>query len=457
MGATRIWKFLQLVVLAGLMGGCVPLRPYHTTAAPAAGTAAPTACYQSQRDQENSACVRFVEYDDFGNLFNRSQLDSTVAAAQGVAQAGGIVVVYVHGWEHNASPGDSDLESFHHAMQNAQALDRQYGDKRTVLGIYVGWRGKSISIPGLSKITFWERKTTAQAVGDGAVFELLRKLANFRQCFPTSRLVVVGHSFGAAVTYSSVSHSIMDQIINDPYGASDANYSTQDQPKRWDMVVLLNPAFEAMQLRPHFELARSRRYLQNQLPHLVLITSEADWATGAAFPLGRYFRSIFNKYADPQSADMYRTAVGQYLPFVTHQLAVRKDCAQFVRNLNRPIAPDKLGTVVEAQYFCFDDTRAMLPDNATGRQAEPVLLTRCDAANDCAEVAGEHYLDAPSHMPIMNIRTTGEVMTGHNDIWNPTMQGFLVQLMLYIVERPIAASPGTASPNTAPGSPLCRY
>jgi hypothetical protein len=44
-------------------------------------------------------------------------------------------------------------------------------------------------------------------------------------------------------------------------------------------------------------------------------------------------------------------------------------------------------------------------------------------------------------MPIMNIRTTREIMTGHNDIWNPTMQGFLVQLMLYIVERPAAASP----------------
>jgi hypothetical protein len=73
-----------------------------------------------------------------------------------------------------------------------------------------------------------------------------------------------------------------------------------------------------MQLRPHLELAGSREYVQAQLPHLVLITTQADWATGIAFRAGRQFRSMFNKYAD-----QHRTAFGHYLPFVTLGLRVK--------------------------------------------------------------------------------------------------------------------------------------
>lgn len=443
----RAWPWLLILsgILFGLLAGCVPLQPYHTArAASMAAGPAPvvhTPCYQPIRDGQRVACVRFVEYDDFGNLFNRAQLDETVAAARAVSSAGGIVIVYVHGWEHNASAGDSDLSAFYQAVQNAQKLDIQYGDKRIVLGIYVGWRGQSVSLPGVSKLTFWERKTTAQSVGDGAVFELFRKLANHRESFPRSRLVLIGHSFGAAVTYASVSHSIIDQIIDDRY-QYEGRTSTRNQPKRWDMVVLLNPAFEAMQLRPHFELARSQSYLQNQLPHLVIITSQADWATRVAFPAGRYLRSTLNKYADPESPDLYRTAVGHYIPFITHQLTTEKDCSRFL-DKPAPVAADKLGTVVEAKYFCFGDSRAMLPDNANKRLAQAVLLTRCEQAGDCAQVAGQHAMDVPPYMPILNIRTTQEVMTGHNDIWNPTMQGFLVQLLLYIVEGPRPHTPST--------------
>jgi hypothetical protein len=434
-----LFLLFPIMALVLMIGGCAPLRPYHTSQDGSPHQA--TQCYREGQQSHDGSCLRFVEYDDFGNLFNRAQLDETVEAARLVSEAGGIVIVYVHGWEHNASESDNDLKSFHQAVRNAQTLDRQYGDKRTVLGIYVGWRGKSLNVPGLSKLTFWERKTTAQSVGDGAVFELFRKLANHRVDFPNSRLVLIGHSFGAAVTYSSVSHSIMDQIINDPIHVSKEDTSTRNLAKRWDMVVLLNPAFEAMQLRPHFELARSQQYPQNQLPHLIIITSEADWATGIAFPAGRFLRSTLNKYADKESADMYRTTVGHYLPFVTHQLSVQEDCPRFIKNIAPAVAADTLGVVVEAKYFCFNDKRAILPYGVTDRPPHPTLLTRCEKPGECTQVAGSHAITVPAHMPIMNIRTTREVMSGHNDIWNPTMQGFLVQLMLYIVEGPTSLTP----------------
>jgi hypothetical protein len=448
MWAKKIWQAFMAVVIAGLIG-CVPLVSYHAdqdkvaeengvTPAPVPPTQK-NDCY----DEQKKTCSLFVEYDDFGHLFSRAQLNEVTSTAEHVSKNNGIVVVYVHGWHHNAKTGDPDLTAFHQAIENAGALDREaYKDKRKVMGIYVGWRGESVSVMPFSLLTFWDRKNTAQAIGDGAVFELFRKLANHREQNPKSRLVVVGHSFGAAVTYSSVAHSIMDQIIDDPYPNAPNGGPSQDTSKRWDLVVLVNPAFEAMQVRPHFELARSRDYKPDQLPHLIIVTSQDDWATKTAFPAGRNLSTIFKKYADPVSAGMNTSAIGHYIPYVTHQLEVSEKCkvGTEISSVN------KLGHVVAASTYCFGDKRALLPDAKTGKMADPVLLTRCDNEGDCGVVAGSHTIlrgsasegKTPEKMPIMNIRTTGAVMSGHNDIWNSTMQGFLVQFMLLTVSKPAA-------------------
>jgi hypothetical protein len=212
------------------LAACVPLKPYHAEedkVANADGTTPPRAPASQANDscsKDKKTCSLFVEYDDFGHLFSRAQLDEATDTAANVMQSNGIVIVYVHGWHHNANDGDTDLQSFHKAIEGIGKLDSDsYKDDRKIMGIYVGWRGESISLKPLNLLTFWDRKNTAHAVGDGAVFELFRKLANSREKYPKSRLVVVGHSFGAAVTYSSVAHSIMDQIIDDPYSEPASN------------------------------------------------------------------------------------------------------------------------------------------------------------------------------------------------------------------------------------------
>ena len=445
-------------LLSGLVGGCAQSGPYQTAATSSQASvkaladrpAASTPCYQPARTGPNgdpvpapasvsmqpasSTCVRFIEFDDFGNLFNRGQMQETLDAALEVATRGGIVVVYIHGWDHNAASNDTDLINFHQAIQSARTIDGQFSSRRDVLGIYIGWRGQSVTIPLLSKLTFWERKTTAQTVGDGAVFEVLRKLANYREQNVKSRLVLIGHSFGAAIAYSAVSHSITAQIIED--GWKPSNGSTLNQKKRWDMVVLINPAFEAMQLRSQLALAMTQQYPSNQLPHLILITSVADWATGLTFPVGRYLRSVLNSYAGDARRSMYAKAVGHYLPYVTHQLADVDSCSQYRPTARSAGAPDKLSVVFDEKNFCFDDARAWIAgSDKKPAPVRPVLLTRCEAEPDCRRVAPKHTISAPAGMPIVNIRTTRAVMTGHNDIWNPTMRAFLVQLMIKIVER----------------------
>jgi hypothetical protein len=354
-------------------------------------------------------------------------------------------------------PLDEDLRRFGQAISEARKMDKEkYGDTRHVMGIYVGWRGESIdsnvALP-LSVLTFWERKNTAQAIGDGAVFELFRKLADIREEYPDSRLLIVGHSFGAAVTYSSVSHSITAQITDD-LDADETETLSDEQFKRWDLVILINPAFEAIQLRPQFELARSRDYKNTQLPHLLIVTSATDWATNTFFPIGRKISTTFKKYADPESAEMNTTADGQYLPFITHQLAVSPKCDMKTVNYAYSQNEKELTTVAAAENYCLNDPRPMLD------KAAPLLLTRCDRPSSCSEVAGDHYIKrGPSAdglttyaFPIMNIRTTNDVMNGHNDIWNATMRGFLTQMFLISVP-PTRELSRQAPPSPVPAAP----
>lgn len=129
-------------------------------------------------------------------------------------------------------------------------------DKRPAAGIYVGWRGESIKsrtvlgfLPSYGLI-FWGRKDTAHDIGNaGAVAELIRTLSDIRSHNPDSRLLIIGHSFGGAMLYSAMSDAIAEQIRRDCQRR--ANYTPVA-----DLVVLVNPAFEAMRLRPLYSFAR---------------------------------------------------------------------------------------------------------------------------------------------------------------------------------------------------------
>ena len=47
---------------------------------------------------------------------------------------------------------------------------------RKIVGVYIGWRGRSIDLSGLDNITYWDRKAVAEQVGKGGVTELLLRL-----------------------------------------------------------------------------------------------------------------------------------------------------------------------------------------------------------------------------------------------------------------------------------------
>lgn len=93
------------------------------------------------------------------------------------------------------------------------------------------------------------------------------------------------------------------------------------RPMKWDIYA------------PLYDLAQARcSYFQNQPPRLVVLTSEADYATKYAFPAGRIFSTLFEthgtinrndcnlplSYYSEGAAD--RQTVGHFEPLQSHEL-----------------------------------------------------------------------------------------------------------------------------------------
>ena len=71
--------------------------------------------------------------------------------------------------------------------------------KINVIGVYIGWRGKDLTVPGLDLLTFWNRK-----LAGGAVAAQNSCLATINELALAARepgkqvhhCVLIGHSFG---------------------------------------------------------------------------------------------------------------------------------------------------------------------------------------------------------------------------------------------------------------------
>ena len=379
-------------------------------------------------DAVNEYRLGFIEYDDQGQLRQREQQDSVIDSYLRLAgQQDVIVVTFVHGWHHSAKPEDSNIQEFRQMLANVSASEavssvKHERDRRPVLGVYIGWRGDSLAIPVVNHLTFWDRKATAHEVAYKGVTEsLLRleELVNVRNTFQdgappsTSRLVVIGHSFGGAVVFGSLQKILAERFVN---SNGEKNFqSTADG--FGDMVILMNPAFEALRFSSLMELSQDkcRGYFPGQLPKLAVLTSESDYATKWAFPAGRVFSTMFDRH---RTMDRYecpkpsmansraievpqgkanRTTIGHFEPYQTHRLA-----------------PATAASPTE-----FDLERAYF-DWSASDNSKPDVYTTVDL------VSKER---TTKRNPYMNIAVDKDLMDGHNDIWGDEVLGFISELI----------------------------
>ena len=244
----------------------------------------------------------FVEVDDQGVFFSRDQFKNLACDLSSHAESSGALIsVFVHGWHHNATDGDENIEDFKGSLVKLSQLEHLFAKKtggipRKTIGVYMGWRGESIAWDWLSYLTFWERKNTAEEIANRSISEALlnlEKIANTKSLnVLDNRLFIVGHSFGAAVVYNALSPIMLERLVNDK--------KLDCKLKGFgDFVFLVNPAFEAMQYVNFLGIfAGEKNHCNNQFPVFAVLTSLNDEATKYAFPFGRKFSTLFETYRD---------------------------------------------------------------------------------------------------------------------------------------------------------------
>lgn len=432
----KLCSTLLTASLLVLIQGCAGNKPYRTTAwekkTPNAVIAAQTLEKTGEYD------LGFIEFDDQGALWNPEQQAAVVNRLSEIGKTQGVMlVVFVHGWKHNASQDDANVQLVREALtglykDEAKSSAEEKRQPLRIMGVYVGWRGLSFKVPMLKNLSFWTRKNTAHEVGYGAVAETFIRLENeiLRSnkieneppadakepgaARTRSSMISVGHSFGGAVLYSALSGILTDRIISREEGI------TGGASGLGDLVILINPAFEANRIVPLIDGTKKRPNAMTgpRRPALAVFTSQGDWATKVAFPIGRILSTRHESYRSKLQKSGDRTAVGHFDHILTHRLKAKPPG-------NPPRTTDSIRKDPSA-------SKVQEARQEVKSQKESGMLGTVEYSQTILEP-----VDPKSEVtPVLVVSVENSIINGHNDIAKPIFLNFLSEFIISFSERP---------------------
>jgi hypothetical protein len=449
MRQTRLFAIALLASTLLILTGCAPHQIYRSDYSVCVSQAPVEEC-QTNALQEvlldtsgnESYLMGLVEFDDQGQLWDRKQLDSVITKVnESAANQDILMVVFVHGWKNDAAPGNDNIQTFRYALDRLVRLENRISkasnlQPRKVVGVYLGWRGGSVTMPLLKELTFWNRKNTAHRVGHSGVTEVLSRLelvqktrdAIVQQDEPDpeqrkfirsrTRLAVIGHSFGGAVVFSALSQILEERFV-DTHGPLGTITGARGFG---NLVVLINPAFEAARFATLSDMSTERgTYFPNQLPVLAVLTSEDDLATKLAFPAGRWLSTLFEKEHDVtrkngltqkmETIDQGKAntaTVGHFKPYQTHYLSAAKDVKRDA------LTPTSVEADLENLLNLQESWRQDKPGSKINFQGS--ILERSQTS------AGRN--------PYLVVKVDGRLIADHNDIADLRIISFIRQMIL---------------------------
>lgn len=403
-------RSLGLVLTVALLSACVSDSPYQAGAD--YSVSAPV-----DAGIGTGYVLSHVEFDDQGWFQDLRQRQALFARLQALhrEKKSMLIVAYTHGWKHNAEEGDSNLRDFRKLLAQLtsieQATHRPSGP-RTVVGVYIGWRGSTVPIPIVEDITFWARKNAAERVGSRSIKQLFVELNQFRAYgngwsasdqlaeSKDTQLVFIGHSFGGLITYTALYSAILERGLQ---LNQEGRYRTAKS--FGDFVLLVNPAFEGALYEPIWQAALSRGcYPRWQRPVMAIVTSRADMATRLAFPAGRLYTFAQSAPHEGERETVMHT-VGHLDRYLTHNLDMVKDA---------------------------DAPRAQV--DAAGADADTVTTLGPFRLTKTKRFSDEKAF--PERMPYLVIQAGPELIADHNDFWNDRFRDFTVRFIVSQILKP---------------------
>ena len=421
--------------------------------------------------------VGVIELSDDGHVSDFEQEEKVFKRLHDFAVAGNgaVVVTFVHGWHHGGKVCDNNMACFRRVLK---ALSE--ADPRPVFGVYIGWRGESLHGKA-SVLTFYDRKRTAHHVGheggrqvlqrlDAIYRELNATIHNPRTSHPVT-MVTAGHSFGGALVYSAVEGALVGEVRKLHGKGSDEAVGKRAvtcgnetirpiRPGIGDLVVLVNPAFEARRYDQFAaDLTTPGVYAPNQLPVLLTVASEADSAVGVAFPAGRSLYCVGLFWRCHGLSDII--GAGHYDPQTTHDLIVEDDSGKeihpgaLVAQEPPPADADtakRCGLRVEEEHdYATCACEYPLPENLAEALNPPPGSPKMTLAGGAVRTKPGELIALKSrmpgwdpHAPFIVARATGDIISAHSDIYTPRFVTFLTAYIAEFLKAARNIDPDTA-------------
>ena len=382
---------LGSLVAAVLLCGCEHLHPvYQNTTAQPTKSIVPKPGYD----------LAFIEFGEQGSYQDPTQLQNAVDLIKRTPRP--LVITYVHGWHHGADSRDVGNFSGWLSEISKTQLIRDSG--LHPIGVYLGWRGESTTVPIVRQFTFYSRKAAAERLASN--FDCYDAIAAVSQAARESHgaggqyTVLIGHSFGGLVVERSVAHAINAEMHG---------HAAADRSLPADLILMVNPASDSILTRQMIAALYSR-HTENSRPFLVSLTSTADAATGIAFPVSTSLAAttkVFNEVPVPgtekrESERRFYTATPGHNEFLINHETVKLD-----KTIQAPGGLNALQT--------------NLSHNLTG---EIFTTDGAPGRLDLWHIKRTGNVD----VPYWDVKVDPSIIKNHGDIWNPKAQAMMAAI-----------------------------
>ncbi len=334
-----LFVFLVFVAIGvALPFGCVGNRQFNT---------APEDYLRTfQSDGGLPYAVAVVEFDDQGEPWDLAQLDAAVGVIERLnaeSEHGVILHQFIHGWKSNASR-DKDsgrrlawfTDQISRLADYSAASSIETGEPaRPVVGLYVGWRGRTYSLPVLIDASFWNRRVAAHRVASMRLIEVLQRTLRAAKENPDSKCFLLGHSMGGMILEKTVGPIAMAEVLA-------VSKTGRSLPVGYDLIVSANPSTEAIYTKQLIDVLKKTQVslaLEDETggrrpaagPMMVSLTSEADVVTRWMVPLAMNINSIFVRFRNYSDRDVpsqrhLGVHTAGHVPYLfSHTVAVQDD------------------------------------------------------------------------------------------------------------------------------------
>jgi hypothetical protein len=263
--------------------------------------------------------INYVEYTDKGTLWAPQELMDAVNQVTTVVNDHSehpLIVLYVHGWQNNASDSSGDVVKFRGFMSR---LADDYpvspsGKQPQVVGVYLAWRGLTFTVePFKHIVSYWPRRQVAKDVGRTGIYDGINQIGTAVNADQEGRkntfFILAGHSFGARVLENAIDgldrnkkprgmlSTYFDSIHHAALQARDHKSALSEKELHAlpnmpaDLVVYVNAATSsAKSIQRSREIRDDCREMQghpicNADPFYIAFTSTNDLATGLIMPI----------------------------------------------------------------------------------------------------------------------------------------------------------------------------